>query len=174
MLSGNRVVLRARRDSDVPVLHAALYDDVATQLLASGQPWRPVPLDHSPFRPGQDEDRAVFTVADASGDNPLGSALLWGVDSHNRLGHLGISLLPGHRGQGYASEVIQLLCRYGFQLRGLHRLQIETLAGNTAMIKTATAAGFSREGLLRRSAWVAGEFVDEAIYGLLADEWKSG
>ena len=174
MLAGDRVILRARRNSDVPVLHAGLHDDVPTQLLASGQPWRPVQLDHSPFQPSQDEQLAVFTVADATGDTPLGSALLWGVDTHNRLGHLGMSLLAEHRGQGYASEVIQLLCRYGFRLRGLHRLQIETLAENTAMIRTATAAGFTREGLLRRSAWVAGQFVDEAIYGLLADEWRSG
>jgi len=166
--------LRARREADVPILHAGLYDDVPTQLLASGQPWRPLQLDHSPFRPSQDEARDVFTIADAAGDTPLGGASLWGVDNHNRLGHLGMSLLPEHRGQGYAGEVIRLLCRYGFQLRGLHRLQIETLADNTAMIKTAAAAGFAREGLLRRSAWLAGQFVDEVIYGLLADEWRPG
>jgi RimJ/RimL family protein N-acetyltransferase len=69
---------------------------------------------------------------------------------------------------------VRLLCRYGFQLRGLHRLQIETVADNEAMIKTAVAAGFTREGVLRRSAWLDGQFVDEVIYGLLADEWQSG
>lgn len=164
--------MRARRDTDVPILHAALYDDVATRLLLSGQPWRPVPVERSPFQPSQDEHADVFTVADTSGDTPLGQATLWGVDSHNRLGHLGMALLPEHRGHGYASEVTQLLCRHGFQLRGLHRLQIETLADNTAMIRTATSAGFRQEGLLRRSAWMAGQFVDEVIYGLLVDEWQ--
>jgi RimJ/RimL family protein N-acetyltransferase len=174
MLRGNRVILRARRDTDVPILHAALYDDVATRLLVSGRPWRPVSIDRSPFQPREDEHADIFTIADSSGDTPLGQAALWGVDSHNRLGHLGMSLLPEHRGHGYAAEVMQLLCGYGFQLRGLHRLQVETLADNAAMIKTAASAGFVQEGLLRRSAWVAGRFVDEVIYGLLADEWQPG
>lgn len=174
MLAGNRVILRARRNTDLPILHAGLYDDVPTRLLVSGEPWRPVQLEHSPFHPSRDERTDVFTVTDASGDTPLGAASLWGVDNHNRLGHLGMSLLPQHRGHGYAGEVIQLLCRYGFQLRGLHRLQLETLADNTPMIKTAATAGFTREGLLRRSAWLAGQFVDEVIYGLLADEWQPG
>ena len=174
MLRGDRVILRARRDTDVPILHAGLYDDVATRLLVSGRPWRPLQLGQSPFLPGPDEDTVVFTIADPSGVTPLGDAVLWGIDSHNRLGHLGVSLLPEHRGRGYAGEAVRLLCRYGFQLRGLHRLQIETLADNTAMIKTAVAAGFTREGVLRRSAWLDGQFVDDVIYGLLADEWHPG
>lgn len=179
MLRGERVVLRARRDTDVPILHTALYDDIGTRLLVDGRPWRPLPVDQSPYRPSADDGRtddgrATFTVAQASDDAPVGAASLWGIDSHNRLGHLGMSLLPEYRGRGYGSEVVQLLCRYGFELRGLHRLQLETLADNAAMVRTAAAAGFTQEGVLRGCAWVAGRFVDEAIYGLLADEWHSG
>jgi RimJ/RimL family protein N-acetyltransferase len=57
--------------------------------------------------------------------------------------------------------------------RGLHRLQAETLADNDAMIQTAGRAGFTREGTLRRSAWVDADFADEVILGLLATEWES-
>jgi hypothetical protein len=64
-----------------------------------------------------------------------------------------------------------VLCRYGFAIRGLHRLQIETLTDNHAMIAAATRAGFVREGTLRRAAWVDGCFADEAIFGLLVTEW---
>ena len=39
------------------------------------------------------------------------------------------------------------------------------------MIRAATDVGFVREGLLRRAAWVTGDFVDEVILGLLATEW---
>jgi RimJ/RimL family protein N-acetyltransferase len=58
----------------------------------------------------------------------------------------------------------------GFTIRGLHRLQIETLADNAAMIRTAEQAGFVLEGTLRRAAWVNGEFIDEVTLGLLAVE----
>ena len=56
----------------------------------------------------------------------------------------------------------------------VHRLQAETLSTNTAMIQAASRAGFTREGTLRRAAWVDGEFADEVILGRLAAEWKAG
>jgi len=70
-----------------------------------------------------------------------------------------MSLLPAWRGNGYAGEVVRLLCRYGFQIPRLHRLQLETLSDNAAMIHTALSAGFTREGVLRSNAWVDGRFV---------------
>jgi RimJ/RimL family protein N-acetyltransferase len=68
--------------------------------------------------------------------------------------------------------VIRVLCHYGFVVLGLHRLQLETLADNAAMIAAATRCGFTLEGTLRRAAWVTGEFLDEIVMGLLADEWS--
>ena len=81
---------------------------------------------------------------------------------------------PGQEGaeRGVRLEV-RLLCYYGFAVRGLHRLQIETLADNAAMIAIATRAGFTREGTLRGASWVDGAFADEAILGLLAAEWRA-
>jgi RimJ/RimL family protein N-acetyltransferase len=70
------------------------------------------------------------------------------------------------------TDVVKVLCWYGFAARGLHRLQIETLADNAAMMRAATRAGFVSEGTLRRSAWVNGDFVDEVVLGLLASEWR--
>jgi RimJ/RimL family protein N-acetyltransferase len=95
------------------------------------------------------------------------------IDLHNRTAHTGISLLPAFRGRSLGTDAIRVLCRYGFAIRGLHRLQAETLADNDAMIQAALRAGFVREGTLRRSAWVNGDFTDEVILGLLATEWKA-
>jgi RimJ/RimL family protein N-acetyltransferase len=105
-------------------------------------------------------------------DELAGDALLWGIDTHNRSAHLGISLRPVFRKRGFGVDVVQVLCDYGFAVRGLHRLQLETLADNTAMIRVASRAGFTQEGTLRASAWVDGEFVDLVIFGLLADAWR--
>lgn len=67
---------------------------------------------------------------------------------------------------------MRALCHYGFAVRGLHRLQVETLADNFPMITAATKIGFTPEGTLRRSAWVSGAFVDEVILGLLSEDWE--
>jgi RimJ/RimL family protein N-acetyltransferase len=175
MLRGEVAGLRARHDSDVPVLGAELYEDVATRMRADSRPWRPIPPG-SPASPyavsGPSDDAAVFSVVRLPADELAGEALLWGIDQHNRFAHIGISLRPAFRGHGLGADVVRLLCYYGFAVRGMHRLQIETLADNAAMIAIATRAGFTREGTLRGAAWVDGAFADEAILGLLAAEWR--
>lgn len=40
------------------------------------------------------------------------------------------------------------------------------------MLRSAERNGFVREGVPRSSAWVMGEFLDEVLLGLLAQEWK--
>jgi RimJ/RimL family protein N-acetyltransferase len=174
VIRGELAGLRARHDSDVPVLHAELYEDVATRIRADSRPWRPVPP-ASPASPyaagGPADDVAAFSVIRLADQELAGEALLWGIDRHNRAAHVGISLRPAFRGQGFGIDTVRLLCYYGFAILGLHRLQIETLADNAAMIATATRAGFTHEGTLRRSSWVGGTFADEAILGLLAPEW---
>ncbi|GFN05036.1 hypothetical protein Smic_35920 [Streptomyces microflavus] len=108
----------------------------------------------------------------AGGGTLIGTATLWGIDTHNRSAHIGIELLPSARGKGYGTDVVGTLCHYGFVVRSLQRLQIETLADNAAMLGSAERNGFVREGVLRSSAWVLGEFLDEVLLGLLVKDWK--
>jgi RimJ/RimL family protein N-acetyltransferase len=175
MLKGGKVGLRARHDEDIPILRAELYDDVVNGSRAEGGPWRPL-------TPGTKDPRLVvdekeqrhvpFSVVELDGGTLVGTANLWGIDTHNRSAHIGLGLLPSSRGKGYGTDVVAVLCHYGFVVRGLQRLQIETLADNTAMLRSAERNGFVREGVLRSSAWVLGEFLDEVILGLLAPDWK--
>jgi len=174
MLRGELVALRARQDSDIPVLEADLHSDVVTWSRSDGRPWRPLPAgsDDSPYKiRNSRDDPAVFSVVELASDELAGDASLWKVDPHNRSAHLGLSLRPSFRGRGLGTDVVRALCRYGFEIRGLNRLQVETLADNQAMLRSATQAGFTREGVLRQAGWVNGEFVDEVILGQLASEW---
>jgi RimJ/RimL family protein N-acetyltransferase len=177
MLQGKVAGLRARHESDIAVLEAELYGDIAVRVRADGRPWRPIPPGSaaSPFRvTNPASDPACFSVVELATGELAGEAVLWGVDLHNRLGHVGISLRPSFRNRGLGTDTVRLLCRYGFVIRGLQRLQAETLADNSAMIRAATQAGFTREGVLRRSAWVNGDFADEVVLGQLANEWDAG
>jgi RimJ/RimL family protein N-acetyltransferase len=175
MLRGERVGLRARREADVPILHAELHEDVALRSRTDTAPWRPISLDstESPFRVRPLVDDVVsFSVVELASDELAGAAVLWGIDNHSRLAHLGLGLRPAFRGRGLGTDIVRVLCHYGFAVRGLNRLQVETLADNEAMLRAAERAGFVREGTLRRSAWVIGQFIDEVLLGLLADEWR--
>jgi RimJ/RimL family protein N-acetyltransferase len=174
MLTGKLVILRAPADDDMPVLHTELQEDVATRSRSDDGPWRPIPAGpKSPFAVGEPhDDTAMFSVVEKASGDLAGRALLWGIDTHSRRAHLGVSLRPAYRGRKLGADVVKVLCHYGFTVRGLHRLQLETLADNAAMRHAAEAAGFHHEGTLRGAAWVMGQFVDEVIYGVLAAEWR--
>ncbi|ARI55767.1 MULTISPECIES: GNAT family protein [unclassified Streptomyces] len=178
MLTGGKTGLRARHEDDIPVLRTELYNDVVNAARASGVPWRPLSPDakDSPLSVDAEEkeDRLSFSVVELEGNTLIGIASVWGIDTHNRSAHLGLALLPAARGKGYGTDVVATLCHYGFVVRSLHRLQVDTLADNTAMLRSAERNGFVREGVLRSSAWVLGEFVDEVLLGLLVEDWKQG
>ena len=174
MLRGELTGLRARLPGEAEILHAELYEDVETRVRADSRPWVPLPSGPaSPFWaagvPGasQPADAAVFSVVELATGELAGDALLWAIDPHNRSAHVGISLRPACRGRGLGTDTVRVLCRYGFAIRGLHRLQLETLADNEAMIRVAQQAGFTREGVTRGSDWVNGAFADSVIFGLL-------
>ncbi|MFD4415849.1 GNAT family N-acetyltransferase [Streptomyces sp. NPDC058476] len=175
MLRGSKVGLRARHEDDIPILQAELYDDAVNFSRSDGRPWRPI-------TPGSKESQLVvddkdqrhvpFSVVELEGGTLVGAAELWNIDNHNRSAHIGRGLLPSARGKGYGTDVVAVLCHYGFVVRGLWRLQIETLSDNAAMLRSAERNGFVREGVLRSSAWVIGEFLDEVLLGLLVQDWK--
>jgi RimJ/RimL family protein N-acetyltransferase len=174
-LSSEHVALRARRAKDVPVLHAQLYDDLATRALADARAWQPIPDDLAASSPytvkASSEDAVFFSVVDAQGEI-AGEALLWRIDLHNRLADVGLALLPAFRGRGWSVEVLRLLCRYGLNVRGLNRLQLETHVDNKAMERAAVSAGFRQEGIRRQAGWALGAFGDVVLMGVLADEWS--
>jgi len=146
MLHGDIVGLRARQDSDIPLLHADLYEDVLTRSQADNRPWRPIPLADSPARvTGATDDAAIFSVVVLDTDELAGDALLWGVDTHNRAAHAGLSLRPSFRGRGIGTDVVRLLCRYGFEVRGMHRMQVETLAERLRGVPAPVVQAHPRE-----------------------------
>jgi RimJ/RimL family protein N-acetyltransferase len=175
MLGGELIGLRARQDSDFEVFETELLNDVETRMRADSRPWRPITPGSadSPYRaPSHRDDVVVFSVVELATGELAGEALVWGIDLHNRNAHLGLSLRPAFRGKHLGTDIVRVLCRYGFAIRGFHRLQVDTLTDNHAMIGAATRAGFVIEGTLRQRDWVNGSFADEVILGQLATEWR--
>ncbi|MGA4956232.1 GNAT family N-acetyltransferase [Streptomyces lavendulocolor] len=177
MLKGTRVGLRARHEDDLPILLTELHDDVVNSSRSEGGPWRPLsPGSRDPRLVVDDQERSrvQFSVVELAGGTLIGTAGLWGIDDHNRCAHIGLGLFPSARGKGYGTDVVAVLCHYGFVVRNLQRMQIETLSDNTAMLRSAERNGFVREGLLRSSSWVMGAFMDEVVLGLLVRDWRPG
>jgi RimJ/RimL family protein N-acetyltransferase len=179
MLRGELTGLRARANGDAEILHTELYEDVGEWVRGSHRPWTPLPKGpRSPYalpdddrKADPDTSAAEFSIVELISGDLAGSCALWGMDTHNRYGHIGIELRPAYRGRGLGLDAVRVVCRYGFSILGLHRMQLETLADNNAMIAVAEKAGFTREGTLRGESWVNGVFVDTVVFGLLAEEF---
>jgi len=180
VLHGELVSLRDLRRDDLPVLHAVVGDPDAHALVNTG-PWVPTTLARRQAefdrRQERDDDPDAVRFAIQRRDDPagrcLGSAMVWGIDVHDRTAHLGLSLTAQSRGKGLGRDTVRVLCRYAFDVHGLHRVSLETLATNAAMRSAALACGFVEEGTLREAAWVMGRRVDEVVYGLLATQWRA-
>ena len=177
MFATERVRLRPPTPDDAPDLFR-LNADPELHLVTDDGPFLPHHVGHVRARLEKRAaeqpalDAAVSLLAETVADGTfLGTGVLWGINTFNGYAHLGITLLPEARGQGYGTEVIRLLYRYGFRNRNLRRLEIETLAGNTAMRRTAERCGFVHEGTQRDREYDGDGYTDLVLYGLLRRDW---
>ncbi len=62
---------------------------------------------------------------------------------------IGVIMRPDATGRGLASRALALVCEYGFETVGLHRIGADVDPDNSASLSLFLRAGFQREGLLR-------------------------
>ena len=175
MLRGEMIGLRAHTEGDIEILEAELLNDVMTRVRSDSRPWRPVAPGSagSPYRNTTDPATVIrFSAVELATGELAGEAVMFEIDLHNRNARIGLALRPAFRGRRLGTDLVRVLCRYGFEIRGLHRLQVDTLTDNDAMIGAATRAGFVTEGVLRQVGWVNGGFADGLVLSQLAPEWR--
>lgn len=97
-----------------------------------------------------------------------------GVDLHanGMQAQIGFTLAAAHHGLGLATEAVGRLLDALFLDHGLHRVSAECDARNAPSARLLARLGFQEEGYLRANTWIKGEWTDDRLFGLLADEWK--
>jgi RimJ/RimL family protein N-acetyltransferase len=81
-------------------------------------------------------------------------------------------LACGYQGQGIATEAATAMVTFGFEQMGMHRIYARTGKRNTRSWHLMERIGMRREAHFRESHQVGGEWDDEFIYAVLADEWR--
>jgi RimJ/RimL family protein N-acetyltransferase len=84
----------------------------------------------------------------------------------------GISLASAGQGRGYAGEAVRALFEQVFGPWGRHRIHASVDPRNEACLKLLRALGMRQEAHHRESLWLHGEWVDDAIFAMLAREWQ--
>ena len=110
-----------------------------------------------------------FWWAICSPDNQhfYGAAGLNGLIREHKKAEIGFWLLKDHWGKGIISEALPLVCKYGFEKLGLHRIEAQVETENINSKKTLSKANFSYEGTLRDCELKNGKWVSLEIYSLL-------
>ena len=99
-----------------------------------------------------------------------------GVRVHNaaeRQANLGYELDPRFWRNGFATEAVHALLRFGFQTLGMHRIYGECIVENTASARVMEKNGMRQEAHFRDSTAFKGRWWDALIYAIVEEEWRS-
>jgi RimJ/RimL family protein N-acetyltransferase len=94
------------------------------------------------------------------------------IDRQHSLGELSFWLAVEAWGQGYMTEAVREVVRYGFEDLGLNRLYAYHMVRNPASGRVLEKNGFKQEGLLRQRVRKWGKFEDVALWAILQVEWQ--
>ena len=103
----------------------------------------------------------------------IGDVVLFFHSAEHRAGEVGYVIDPRHHGNGYATEAVRALLALAFDGLDLHRVVGRIDARNGASAAVLRRAGFRQEAHLRENEWFKGEWTDEVVFAILADEWRS-
>ena len=110
----------------------------------------------------------IFAIATES--EAIGSiGLMIGKDVHRFTAEMGYWLSEPYWGRGIMTDAVQFLTAWAFRELKLHRISAEPYCTNTASHRVLEKAGFTREGVLRSSAFKAGKIIDQFLYSQIGN-----
>lgn len=101
----------------------------------------------------------------------IGEVVLKWLSREHRQGEVGFVLAPAHQGQGYAIEAATALLALAFGDLRLHRVIGRCDPRNTASARVMERLGMRREAHFVQNEIFKGEWADEYVYAILADEF---
>jgi RimJ/RimL family protein N-acetyltransferase len=174
LIPTERLVLRRFRVADAPVLAGYRSDPE----VARYQSWdAPFPLLRAEtavanFSASDPDQPGWFQYAvERAEDKALIGDVAVRLHDNLKQAEIGFTLATAYQKSGYATEAVGAVLDRLFRVQGLHKVTGECDARNTASASLMERLGFTREGHLRQQTWIKGEWTDDLIYGLLAEEW---
>jgi RimJ/RimL family protein N-acetyltransferase len=173
-LSGSLVTLRELRASDAPSLLAALSSEEVTRFLS------PPPSTVDGFerfiawsqRQREAGQYVCFAIVPRGSDTAIGLFQVRSLEPDFGSAEWGFAIASEFWGTGMFVDGAKLVVEFAFDVIGSHRLEaraaLRNVRGNGALKKL----GAVREGVLRKSFLRNGEFLDQSLWTILADDWR--
>jgi RimJ/RimL family protein N-acetyltransferase len=119
-----------------------------------------------------DPDTLEFAVRTLADDRLIGFVAFDGIDWRNGDTFVAIGIGdPAYRGNGYGTDAMRVMLRYGFTELNLYRIQLDVFSYNERAIRSYLKAGFVEEGRQRGMLLRDGQHWDLVYMSVLRDEW---
>jgi RimJ/RimL family protein N-acetyltransferase len=103
----------------------------------------------------------------------VGDVVLFLRSREHAGGEIGYVFHPDAGGRGYAVEAASAVLGLAFDELGLHRVIARLDARNAASARLAGRLGMRQEAHFVRNELFKGEWTDELVFAMLADEWRT-
>jgi ribosomal-protein-alanine N-acetyltransferase len=174
LLMGSRVTLRELRVSDAPSLFAMLTTEEVARFIS------PPPTTVEGFerfigwanRERAAGNYACFAVVPHGMDTAIGLFQVRQLEPGWGTAEWGFAIGSAFWGTGVFTEGAQMVLEFAFETIGVHRLEaraaVQNGRGNGALRKVGAVC----EGILRRSFLRNGHYYDQALWAILAEDFR--
>ena len=174
VLTGSMATLRELRLSDAPALLAMLSTEEVSRFIS------PPPTTVEGFErfiAWTHRERAAgnytcFAVVPHNMDTAIGIFQVRQLEPGFGTAEWGFALGSSFWGTGIFLDAAALVIDFAFDVIGSHRLEARAAVKNTRGNAALRKIGAVREGVLRKSFLRNGEFLDQSLWTILAEEWR--
>jgi RimJ/RimL family protein N-acetyltransferase len=175
VLTGTMATLRELRLSDAPALLAMLSTEEVMQFIS------PAPATVEGFErfiAWSNHERALgthacFAVVPHGMDAPVGIFQIRQLESGFATAEWGFALASAFWGTGLFMDAARLVVDFAFDEISIHRLEARAAVLNGRGIGALRKIGAVPEGVLRKSLLKNGEYLDQALWTLLEEDWRA-
>ncbi len=175
VLSGEQVVLRELRASDAQSLFALLTTQEVARFIS------PPPSTVEGFerfigwtiRQRAAGTYACYAVTLKGFDTAIGIFQVRETEPGFGTAEWGFALGSAYWGTGVFQEGAELLIKFALETVGVHRLEARAAVRNGRGNGALRKIGAVQEGLLRKSFLKDGEYLDQALWTILDEDWKA-
>lgn len=116
---------------------------------------------------------ANFAIVTRAESRMIGGCGFERVSAEDRHAELGIAIGDkAYWDGGYGTDTMRALCRFGFEIMNLHRIQLDVYAGNERAQHVYEKVGFRIEARKRQGIYKFGAYQDVLVMGLLEGELR--
>jgi diamine N-acetyltransferase len=181
MIIGERIRFRAVERDDLPIFVKWINDPEVNQGIGIYLPY--AMADENDWfeamhkRPASEHNLAIevkeVNPQDVETWMMIGSCGFMNYDQRNASAEFGIMI--GEKSfwnQGYGTEAVRLLVKFGFQSINLNRIYLRVLENNPRAIRCYEKAGFTHEGRQRQADYRDGRYIDLLVMSILRSEFQ--